>query len=130
MRKSSIEDSELIAFFDWLRWQEKLNPVLKVVHHVPNEGKTTLAGGARKKRKGCRAGIPDISCPIPSGEYHGLYIEMKRDKNQKPSAAQKEILAILHSLGHCVRMAYSGEQAIKIFKDYLALANTASSAPN
>lgn len=121
MRKRSTEDSELIAFFDWLKWQEKLNPVLKVVHHVPNEGKTTLAGGARKKRKGCRAGIPDITCPIPKGEYHGLYIEMKKDRKQKPSITQKELMTILHSLGHCVRMAYTGEEAIKIFKEYMKL---------
>jgi len=115
-----LEDAELIAFFDWVRWNEKKNPILQVIHHVPNEGKTTLAGGARKKRKGCRAGILDISCPIPKGQYHGLWIELKTTTG-KLSIEQKKMMEILHALGHCVRVAYSGEEAIKIFKGYMAL---------
>lgn len=113
-----LEDAELIAFFDWVRWQEKKNPVLKVIHHVPNEGKTTLAGGARKKRKGCRAGILDINVPIPKGDYCGLWIELKTIKG-KVSVEQKKIIEILHRLGHCIRIAYSGEEAINILKWYM-----------
>lgn len=116
MKKFS-EDAELIAFFDWLSWQIKRNPILEVVHHVENERRCTPVQGARRKRKGVRSGIPDIVAPIPSNDYHGLYIEMKR-KGGKVSDSQERIMAVLSALGYSVKIAYSADQAIQIFKDY------------
>jgi len=116
--KINKEDAELIAFFDWVRWQQIRNPMLAVIHHVQNEGKTTLAQGARNKAKGKRAGVPDITVPIPNGKFHGLYIELKTTSG-KISAAQKEFITLLHGLGYCVRVAFSSLGAIDILKDYL-----------
>lgn len=62
--------------------------------------------------------MPDICAPIPIGKYHGLYIELKIAPN-KLSEAQLKMCKLLHSLGHCVRIAWSGDEAIRIFKEYL-----------
>ncbi len=113
-----LEDAELIAFFDWVRWNEKKNPILKTIFHVENERKCTPAQGARRKRKGVRAGIPDIIVPISRRPFCGLFIELKTDKG-KVSKEQKEIMAMLYSLGHAVYIARSGKEAIDLVTNYL-----------
>jgi len=114
----SSEDSELIKVFDWLTWQSKNNPILNCIFHVANERKCTPAYGARLKRKGVRSGVPDIVCPIPRGDYHGLWIEMKA-KTGRVSEKQKEFMILLHGQGHKVVVAWSGDDAIQLLKDYL-----------
>lgn len=109
-----------MAFFDWVRWQEKKNPLLKTIFHVENERKCTPAQGARRKRKGVRAGIPDIIVPIPRGKYCGLVIELKT-KNGKISKEQKEMLTLYEQLGHCIAILYSAEEAITFLKWYILL---------
>lgn len=118
MRKCNIEDSELIAFFDWLSWQQKTNPLLELVHHIANERKCTPAQGARLKRKGVRKGILDVNVPIPNQIYCGLWLEFKK-KGEKPTKEQVNIMNLLHGAGHCVRVVYSSDEAIKTLKDYL-----------
>lgn len=118
MMTKHLEDAELIAFFDWVTWQSKKNPILQVIHHVENERRCTPQQGSRRKRKGVRAGIPDIVAPIPSGDFHGLYIEMKTEKG-KLSVEQERMIRLLHGLGYCVRVAYSAKQAIDILEAYL-----------
>lgn len=112
------EDEELIKFFDWLAWQEKQEPMLRIIHHVANERRASWAAGKRLKRKGVRKGILDVSCPIPRGRYHGLYVELKIRPN-KLTEDQVEVMKILHGLGHCVRVAWSGDELIGIVKEYL-----------
>jgi hypothetical protein len=88
------------------------------VHHVENERRTSWAAGKIRKAKGVKAGIPDIVVPIPKGRFSGLYIEMKLP-GEKPSPAQVTMIEILHLLKHCVRVAYSADEAIEIFKKYI-----------
>lgn len=114
------EDSELIAFFDYIRWQETLNPILSVIFHVENERKCSWAQGLIRKKKGVRAGVPDIIVPIPKGPFHGLFIELKLP-GRKPTVTQQEYMIKLYTLGYCVKIAYSAEQAISILKEYLEL---------
>lgn len=112
------EDAELILFFEWLSWQVKIDPRLACVHHVANERRVSWHYGKILKQKGVRSGVPDICAPIPSGKYHGLYIELKIKPN-KLSKEQLDMLKLLHSLGHCAKVAWSGEEAIRIFREYL-----------
>jgi hypothetical protein len=48
----------------------------------------------RLKRKGCKAGVPDILIFEPRGKWHGLMIELK-SANGKPSNEQIEWQAAL-----------------------------------
>lgn len=34
------------------------------------------------KAMGVKKGVPDLSLPVPRGQYHGLYIEMKNEAGQ------------------------------------------------
>lgn len=112
------EDSEQIKFFEYIDWQIRFHPEFKCIYHCANERKTSWGSGMVLKKKGVRPGVLDITCPIPSGKYHGLAIEIKVKPN-KLTPKQLEMCRILHGLGHCVRVAWSGDEAIEIFKAYI-----------
>ena len=88
------EDTEQEKIFAWAELMERTYPCLKLMYHVPNEGKRSEAAGARMKRMGLRRGVPDICLPIARGGYHGLYIELKFGKN-KPTEEQRQFLRAL-----------------------------------
>jgi hypothetical protein len=112
------EDAHLIMFFDWLKWQEKIDPRLQAVFHVENERKTTLRQGAWRKRKGVRAGIADVINPIAVAPYNGLFMELKIKPN-KLTKDQVKMMELFHTLGWCCRVAWNGDEAIEIFKGYM-----------
>lgn len=117
-RRTNREDNELVKFFDWVRLHEERDPRLKSIYHVGNERKTSPRQGAWLKRKGVRAGIPDVVVPIPMGSDAALYVELKIKPN-KLSDAQGEMCTLLHCNGNRVRVAWSGDELIKIVTDYL-----------
>ena len=69
---------------------------------------------------GVKAGIPDLSLPVPKGIYNGLYIEMKYDKGTIEKS-QKEMLKALADAGHYCAVCYGAEEAIKILTEYINL---------
>lgn len=64
-----------------------LHPDLaKVLFSVPNGGQRDKITGAILKAEGVVAGVSDLLLLHPSGQYHGLCIEMKTPKGrQQPS---------------------------------------------
>ena len=112
------EDSELIKYFDWVTWQEKIDPRLAAIYHVANERKCSQYAGKIMKRKGVRSGVPDVCGPIPNSKYHGFYFELKIKPN-KLSPKQVTFCALLYRLGYCIRVAWSGDELIELTKKYL-----------
>jgi len=78
--------------------------------HVPNEGKRGPKAASEFKRAGGRAGYPDLILDIPSGEWHGLRIEMKA-KGGKPTATQMEWIERLRAVGYRAEVCYGFEAA-------------------
>lgn len=68
--------------------------------HIPNEAKRSERNGYILKRMGLSAGVPDMFICVPSGCYHGLFIELKREKGGKVSDAQREWLDALGKQGY------------------------------
>lgn len=52
-----------------------------------------MATGGRLRAEGLKSGVPDLCLPSAHGQYHGLYIEMKRTQGSKTTPEQKEWLA-------------------------------------
>ena len=48
--------------------------------HIPNERKATVRVMVELERNGLKKGVPDNFIAEPRGEYHGLFIELKREK--------------------------------------------------
>lgn len=118
MKNSEI--TEQIKLFNWARRVSEFVPELRLLHHIPNEGKRT--NGALLRAAGMLAGAPDLSLPVARKGYHGLYIEMKFGKN-KPTAEQKAFINSLNEQGYKTYVAYSAEQARSVIRHYLAKAN-------
>lgn len=121
----SQEEIEQITLFRWAEFAESTYPELRLMYHVPNEGKRSRATGARMKQAGLRSGVPDVCLPTAHGGYIGLYIEMKVKPN-KPTENQKAWLRALREAGHCVAVCYDWEAAKNLIEEYIKLPNTIS----
>ena len=92
------EDDHMIALFSWIRSKENPFKEAHRMFHVPNGGKRGIREGARFKKMGVSAGVPDLHLPVPRRGFTGLYIELKVGTN-KPEEAQYEWLQHLHNEG-------------------------------
>lgn len=99
------EDDVQIAVVDALRVAGEL------VIHVPNGGKRSRSEGARLKRLGVLAGVPDLLVfSVPAGlEARGVALEVK-SPGGRPSKAQLRVLDELRALGWAATWA-AGEAA-------------------
>jgi hypothetical protein len=88
---------------------------------IPNGGQRNLIEAVKFKRCGVQAGIPDLCIPIPSGSYHGLFLELKRTQGGKVSDAQLYWLRFLRAEGYFADVAHGADEGIKIVSEYLAL---------
>lgn len=112
------ETAEQEAVFQWAAFNSGKYPELEFMYHVANEGKRTARYGAELKRMGLKNGVPDICLPVPRGNYHGLYIEMKVGRNT-PTDAQAKYLNFLTAQGYCAVWCIGADNAINIIKAYL-----------
>ena len=62
-------------------------PDLKCLFHIPNE-RSDKRQAAILKKMGVKRGVPDLCLPVARGQFHGLFIEMKRTKGGKASDDQ------------------------------------------
>lgn len=113
----SIEQQQLFA---WAEWLIPRRPELALMYHIPNEGKRSKATGGRMKAEGLKEGVPDICLLVPSGTYHGLYIEMKR-VGGKASSEQRKWVHLLSEQGYRAEICQGFEAAATIIMKYLGL---------
>lgn len=89
-----------------------------LIFHIPNGERRDAVAGARLKRAGVVAGVPDLCIPINNGKYGALYIEMKDGTSGKVSPKQKEVIDALRKGGQCVSVARSFEEFVDIVRAY------------
>lgn len=120
-KPKTTEAQEQKSLIEWAKWQEKKYPELKMLMHVPNEGKRSKRYGAELKRMGLKAGFPDLGLLVPNKKYAGLFIELKADKTKSMTKEQKEWLEKLNSYGYKAVRCNGSEEAIQIIKRYLGI---------
>lgn len=106
------------ALFSWAAYNMQRMPELEYLHHVPNGGKRDKATAIALKRQGVKAGVPDIHLPVPKGEYHGLYIELKAGKNTT-TEKQRSWLRFLNQQGYFTAICYNWQTAAELIETYL-----------
>lgn len=106
------EAREQEAFIEWCEWNKVL------IFAIPNGGSRHPAEAMNLKRQGVKAGVPDLFIPIASGEYHGLFIEMKYGKN-KPTESQRLWIEVLKRQGYETAVCWSCGEAITTTTNYL-----------
>ncbi len=73
------------------------------------------------KKSGMKPGVSDLTIAVPSGGYHGMYLEMK-DKGKKYSDVtpdQRAHLALMTEMGYFATWAPGYEDAMKQIHSYM-----------
>lgn len=112
------EAREQATVIEWAEWNTHKYPELKLLHHIPNGGRRDAKTGAMLKRMGVKAGVPDLCLPVPKGQYHALYIELKT-KTGKTRESQNEWIEELQKYGNMVVVCHGAEEAIAKIESYL-----------
>jgi hypothetical protein len=114
--KSAASEHDLqVQCVTWFRWQY---PRL-VIMAIPNGGYRTATTARLMKAEGQLAGVPDLFVPVPAGEYHGLWIEMKNGKAGRLSPAQKTMHEYLRAQGYAVEVVRDGVHFRSVVTNYI-----------
>ena len=107
------ESVEQQLLFRWARFYVSKYPELALLYHIPNGGSRRKSEAGRFKAEGVKAGVPDLFLPAARGNFHGLYIEMKRKAGGRVSADQKVWIDALSKQGYAVRVCLGWEDAAR-----------------
>ena len=107
------------ALFKWAKYASAQHPGLKLMFAIPNGGARDAITGAMLKREGVKPGVPDIFLPLPVGDFHGLFIELKTVKG-RPSIQQSEWLINLSNQGYAAVLCRGFDETIDTISRYVA----------
>lgn len=114
------EYEDQVAIFKWARHYQRKYPELHLLNGSLNGVRLTIGQAVKAKKAGMKKGFPDISLPVPKSRYHGLYIELKKEKGGRVSPDQKEKLELLRIFGNFACVCEGRFAAIDVIKKYLA----------
>lgn len=114
------------SFFQWWAVTAKTHRIAECLFfHIPNGSilgnfaSERAIRGRMLKLAGVRTGVADCFLSVPSGKFHGLYIEFKKPGG-KPSAAQQEFLGFALARGYSCHICESQAMACAVTLDYLS----------
>ncbi|MDA9755367.1 VRR-NUC domain-containing protein [Flavobacteriales bacterium] len=81
--------------------------------------RTSMREAKRLKASGYKRGFPDVFVYEPRGRWHGLAIELKKEKGGRVSASQREWIAALEARGYRAVVAKGFEAAKEVLTEYL-----------
>lgn len=85
---------------------------------IPNGGRRDARAAAQMKREGVLPGAPDLFVPEPRGQWHGLFIEMKR-QDGRTSKEQVIVHQQLAERGYKVDVCHGADHAYMAFLRYV-----------
>ena len=115
------EHQEQAKVIQWCNLQKGKYPVLDLIFAIPNGTNKSITARVKFKAEGLKSGVPDLFLPVPSGGYHGLFIEMKRTKGSYASTEQLDWIEKLRAQGYDAVMCKGGDAAIEKIKEYLGI---------
>ena len=115
------EYQEQISLFQLAHLHTGRHPELKFLNGSLNGVRLSIGQAVKAKKAGMRAGFPDISLPVRSGIYGGLFIELKRMDGGKISPSQQDWKTFLESQGYKHAFSLGHEEAWDIILKYLCL---------
>ena len=131
MVKPPLERDEQTAVVAWARRMADTNqePRLKLLRCGFEGLRLSMGVRMQCKRQCICNGWPDLmlACPcvdfngIEQVEYHGLFIELKRQRGGVVSSEQKYMHQLLREQGYRVEVAKGADAAIKCIKEYLGM---------
>lgn len=115
MRKISEHEHQknLISWFD-LNHKELRGRLFA----IPNGGQRHVRVAQKLKSEGVRRGVPDLFLPVPIGNQHGLFIEMKAEKGRLTDE-QTDWVGFLRSQYYCTIVCRGFDEAVIAINSYL-----------
>lgn len=114
-----LEDAEQRIIFQWAAMETAARPELGLLYAIPNGGKRAIKTAIALKAQGVKRGVPDMCLPVARNGYHGLYIELKRQKGGTVSETQKSWITALAKQGYKAVVCKGADEAIGTIKEYL-----------
>ena len=118
--QKKCEHTEQVALMNWCKIMECRHPQLRLIFSIPNGGNRHIVTAKKLRAEGVKPGVPDIFLPIPRNEKHGLFIEMKFEKN-KTSENQQRWLMDLDAENYQASVCYGFDEARETIIKYLGL---------
>ena len=115
------EAEEQTSLFRWAAYAAGKYPQLRLMIHIPNGGSRDPREAHNLKLQGVKPGVPDIFLPCARGIYHGLFIELKRQKYGRVSEEQAVWIDRLNRLGYRAVICKGWEAARQEIESYLKL---------
>jgi hypothetical protein len=115
--KIPTEHAEQVALINWCHAHPDRR--LQLIYAHMNGIRTTPGDSIKHRDAGAKKGLPDLFLPVPSGEWHGLYIEMKRTKGGVVSPEQKIWISLLKQQGYEAIVCKGAEEAKAAIEKYL-----------
>lgn len=118
----SLEHAEQVNLIQWWSLQCKRFGIYEqLLFAIPNGGQRNIITAKRMKDEGVRSGIPDLFLAVPRGNFHGLFIEMKKPQGGVVSENQKACMEMLSNNDYCVTVCRGFVDAQEAIKGYLSL---------
>jgi hypothetical protein len=123
LKPIASESQEQRALVKWLSY----HPIVREHFlHITNEGKRSPVTGRHLLQLGLKPGASDLFIYYPTNKYHGLFLEVKRNKKYTPSemktdswVAQEKFLEEVKLLGYSGELCYGFEDGVAIVTRYL-----------
>ena len=113
------EEQEQMAVIEWRDLMVNQFPELRLLIHIGNGGWRSKPEAVRFKKMGVHPGVSDLFLPVARGGFHGLWVEMKRQKGGKLSPDQKQWIEDMTDQRYMAVRADGAEQACDILYKYL-----------
>lgn len=113
------EHEEQVALMRLVELHKGRWPELGMLFAVPNGGNRDIITAKKLKAEGVKAGVPDLCLPVPRGEYHGLFVELKRQKKSQISPEQVAWLKALQGQGYRAEMCLGAAAAWEVIQEYM-----------
>ena len=115
-----VEHTEQVILMQW--WalaHQQFGIPEQLLFAIPNGGERNIIVAARMKKEGVRAGVPDLFLAVPKGEFHGLFIEMKKPKGGRVSKNQSSMIKLLAAQGYAAKVCCGWVEARVEIERYL-----------
>lgn len=113
------EHEEQVALMRLVEMHKGRWPELGMLYAIPNGGDRHPAVAAKMKAEGVKKGVPDLCLCLPRGGYHGLFIELKRQKGGQVSAEQKAWISALRGQGYRAEVCKGAAEAWDVIREYV-----------
>ena len=113
------EEQEQMAVIEWRDLMVNQFPELRLLIHIGNGGLRSKPEAVRFKKMGVHPGVSDLFLPVARGGFHGLWVEMKRQKGGKLSEPQKQWIEDMTAEHYLAVRADGAEAACDVIYKYL-----------